>query len=208
MSGKKRDLTNQRFAHLLVLSFAGNHGRYRHWLCRCDCGNLVAVSTNNLTSGNSTRCTQCRFAHLKIVNAGHGLVHTPEYNSWRGMLERCRNTKHAAYKNYGQRGISVCEQWHNFEIFLHDMGLKPSPKHTLERNDNNGNYTPENCVWALREKQANNRRGNHLISYDNRTQSLASWAREYNLNYNKVRQRLTAGYTFEEAIQPHPRKRK
>jgi hypothetical protein len=90
-------------------------------------------------------------------NRRHGLCETPEYNSWTSMRERCNNKNRPAYQSYGAKGIRYCERWEVFENFLADMGLRPSPAHTLERIDNSGNYGPDNCKWGTKAEQSQNR---------------------------------------------------
>lgn len=88
----------------------------------------------------------------------HGMSKTPEHVAWRMMIQRCTNTNNARYENYGGRGISVCERWNSFENFFHDMGYRPTPHHSLDRKNNDGDYTPDNCRWATRSQQQLNKR--------------------------------------------------
>lgn len=123
----------------------------------------------------------------------HGMTKTPEYEAWRSMKVRCSCPRKANYDRYGGRGISVCHEWEtSFEEFYKSMGLRPSPEHSLDRIDNDGNYTPDNCRWATREEQARNKRrsGSHMITYAGRTMYLAEWAREKGLSYNALHDRL------------------
>ena len=101
---------------------------------------------------------------LNNANSSHGLRGIPEYNVWAGMKDRTGNSNSAAYKNYGGRGIKVCDRWlSSFSNFIEDMGRRPSDKHTIERVDNDGNYEPRNCIWATRDVQSKNQRPKQLM---------------------------------------------
>lgn len=127
-------------------------------------------------------------------------------NMWRHMWQRCENENYPSYARYGGRGIVVCERWRSFGLFLADMGNKPSPQHTIDRIDNNGPYAPENCHWATKRQQSNNRRDNRLLTYQGKTQTLTEWARERQLLSQTIGIRLQRGATIEQALAPilHP----
>ena len=130
------------------------------FMCICECGRRKLVTAGNLIIGNSTQCSSC-------ARKKHGMNSSPEYERWEAMIQRCHNEKCKAYKNYGARGIIVCERWRNsFEAFFKDMGKYPSSKHTLERIDNQLGYFPENCRWATWKDQHNNKRTNHWLEYN------------------------------------------
>ena len=113
----------------------------------------------------------------------HGMSNRSEYWIWKSMRSRCNNVKTENYKNYGGRGIKVCKRWDSFENFYKDMGPRPSSEYSIERLDNDGNYEPSNCKWGTREEQQNNMRSNVLITYQDKTQTLAQWCRELKVVY-------------------------
>jgi hypothetical protein len=130
----------------------------------------------------------------------HGATDTPEYGVWLDMRRRCRDRKHSRYYCYGARGVQVCERWGEFANFIADMGPRPSAKHSIERDDNDGDYTPENCRWATLEEQANNKRRNVFVTWDGKRQTVAQWAREIGMKAETLRARLLKGWSAEQAL--------
>jgi hypothetical protein len=156
------------------------------WVCECICGSRRSVWTSSLLSGASQSCgclnREIVSRVLRERNWKHGLSETREYCSWSHMIRRCDDTTLKCYPNYGGRGIRVCEAWRaDFLVFLRDMGPRPSPRHTLDRINNDGNYEPGNCRWATRAIQLTNRRNARLVTHCGRTQTITEWARELHI---------------------------
>jgi hypothetical protein len=123
------------------------------WFCSCDCGNKVIIRARSLISGNTKSCGCLKMDRLRI----HGMTHTKEYRVWWGMLQRCYNEKNTRYYCYGGRGIKVCEEWRDFNVFYQDMGDIPAKGLTIDRIDNDGDYYKKNCRWATRSQQQRNK---------------------------------------------------
>jgi hypothetical protein len=161
------NIVGKRFARLLVVSRAPGLTKSGkpHWKCRCDCGSVHFVDGRDLRRGHSRSCGCLRAETAPRNNPPkHGHTRrqgrdrsTPEYLSWKSMIQRCFNPKATGYDRYGACGISVCDRWRLFENFLADMGERPAG-HSLDRIDNDGDYEPGNVRWATREQQANNKR--------------------------------------------------
>jgi hypothetical protein len=145
-----------------------------------------------------------RVAELIARNTKHGLHRAPENAIWREMKQRCTNPKSRKYPRYGGRGIRVCPAWDLFEQFYADMGPRPSPAHSIDRTDNDGNYEPGNCRWRTRSEQQRNRRNNHLLTYQGKTQTIAAWAEETGLRPMTLSYRISAGWGTELALTTLP----
>lgn len=167
---QRLDLTGQSFGKWTALRLGVKPS---HWVCRCACGTEKEVFIGSLRSGDSTQCVKCQgkqvanFNRINGTNRKHGMHRSPEYKSWRLMKARCYCTTDEHYLDYGARGIRVCDRWKDsFENFFADMGKKPSPKHTIDRIDVNGDYTPMNCRWATMREQNRNKQRNLYVEVD------------------------------------------
>jgi hypothetical protein len=131
----------------------------------------------------------------------HGMTGSPEHKIWMGIKCRCKCPSATGYSRYGGREIAVCDSWRNsFEAFYRDMGPRPTPKHTVERIDNDKGYSKDNCCWATRTEQMRNMSRNHLITFNGRTQCLQEWADELGMNKATLRKRLRRGWPIERAF--------
>ncbi len=182
-----------RFGTLTAIRREPTVGGQPQVLVRCDCGNEKVVGCGNLRAG---RIHSCGCVHRGRT---HRMSHLPEFRVWIGMLNRCRKPRHAAFKYYGARGITVCERWLKFENFYADMGPRP-PKTSVERIDNAGNYEPTNCRWATHLEQCQNTRRNRYVDFDGRRLSVTQWSRELDIPDHVIFRRLDAGYPIAEAL--------
>jgi hypothetical protein len=203
------DLTGKRFGRWLVLSPSNGDIKSLYWDCRCDCGTERSISGLSLRSGNSSSCGCFCKEQTSRANTTHGHRRdgktTRTLKSRESMIQRCCNPRNSAYKNYGGRGIAVCERWLDKEIgfdnFLEDMGECPSNIHQIDRIDNDGPYFPENCRWATPEEQSNNRRSNHKITFRGETHNLKEWSKLLLISDATLKARIDRyGWSIERAF--------
>lgn len=186
---QRLELQGQKFHKLRVVSFAFVYKQCTYWNCACNCGNETIVSGPHLTSGHTQSCG-CLSEEIRIKShTTHGKNRTPIYIIWCNMIQRCTNPKTTHYEDYGGRGITICKQWMKFENFYKDMGDPPTGM-SLDRRNNNGNYTPNNCKWSTRKDQSNNQRTNRLITFKNKTLTLSQWADKLNIRAKVICDRI------------------
>ena len=209
------DLTGQIFGRLKVLKKHGINKRGETlWICECSCGELTKATTYQLRSGSKKSCGCLKNEMGKINFTKHGESHSRLHSLWTGVKSRCNNPNHKQYKDYGGRGIKVCEEWDknfiSFRDFMLSIGYDealPIGEQTIERINVNGNYEPSNCKLITKREQNFNKRCNHKVTYKGVTKTLVEFAEEYNLDVENLYNRINNyGYTIEEAIEKPVRK--
>lgn len=212
---KPRDLCGQTFGRLTVIAFAGRSKMHRFWKCKCECGGHLVTRSDNLLRGLSKSCGCANLG--AAARRTHGQTYprpSPEYYVWSAMIQRCTNPSNRDFGNYGGRGIRVCERWRNsFADFFAAVGLRPSPRHTLDRYpDNDGDYKPGNVRWATYREQAENkrpckqRRKIRLLTINGETLSVSAWASRYGVSPELIHGRLRSGWKADRAVTTKPGK--
>ena len=197
------NLVGKQFGRLTVLSMCKETNKRSHlWLCSCTCGNTVIVPTSKLTKGNTRSCGCLQKERASISNRVHGETGTPLYWVWAAMIQRCTNPKNKNFNIYGGRGISVCQEWlHSyptFSIWAYANGYKEGL--TIDRKDNNANYSPENCRFVTMKEQAHNRRTNSNITVNGITHCMTEWERLLDLKKDTLYNLKKNGINLEEYI--------
>lgn len=210
MIGKFEDLTEQKFGNLKIIKRLEND-KFGHsvWLCECICGNKIKVLSTNLKRGHTKSCGCKKSYYITHSKITHGKAHTRLYGIYNKMKCRCYNQNNPAYKNYGNRGIKICKEWkQDFENFYNwsmNNGYKEGL--SIDRIDNNGNYEPNNCRWVTDKEQANNKRNNHYITYNNETHTLTEWAQMLKISpstiYRRINRKIPNNYLLYKGKIPY-----
>lgn len=210
---KASNLEGLRFGRLVAVDRAENKGTgtaaKAQWLCSCDCGGSCIAQAGALKSGNTQSCgclkREASMRNASLLNRKHGKTGSRAHTTWMSMLQRCNDHSHRSFKDYGGRGIKVCERWLEFANFYADMG-DPPDGHSIERNRVNEGYSPENCQWIPSSKQAHNRRDSFLIKAFGEELPPAAWARKTGLSKAAILYRKASGMSDEAAVSTPPRK--
>jgi len=201
------NLTQQRFGRWTVIAFSNSefkHGKF--WLCKCQCGQESVVMQSHLKTGKSLSCGCLQREKTTKWKTANGEPLRSERKIWTGIIKRCTDPSNISFKNYGGRGIKICDEWKNdFIAFANYIGKKPSPKHEIDRINNNGNYEPGNIQWSTRSRNSRNRRSNLLFTIMGTTKTLADWVDIFSITkYTLVYKRINMGWTIEKALtKPH-----
>lgn len=205
---KREDLTGERFGRLIALEFRGSdNSGHTQWLCECECGNTKIVRSNDLKAGRVVSCG-CYWQERRIeCNTKHNMCndHRKLYAEHYNMIKRCHDEKCSNYRNYGARGIKVCDRWReDIHNFYDDVSVLPhfeEDGYSLDRIDNDGDYTPDNVRWATNREQNLNRRNTLLYEYHGETHTLIEWSEIFDIPYNIIYQRLRrCGGDLEKVI--------
>lgn len=204
----KENLVGKKYGYLTVIEYAGKTKKYESlWLCKCDCGNSKITRGNRLKAGTCMSCGCYQKKQVSKSATKHGYSKTKLYKLWAGILQRCENSKSLNFNNYGYRGISVCDEWHDFLTFrewAYKNGYSESERLTIDRIDSDGNYEPSNCRWVSYSVQENNKRNNHFVTIDGITKTISEWCSIYKINESTVRSRLFYGWDDVTAITTKP----
>lgn len=192
-SPRFKDISGQKYGRLTAVSFSHGSNNHSYWNWACDCGNQIITSSVHVKRGATKSCGCLNKESAQARFFKHGLKNTREYNSWRAAKNRCYQPTGIGYKNYGGRGIVMCEEWKDsFNQFLEDMGPCPEGM-TLERLDTNGPYSPQNCAWKSRKEQARNKRYNLKIKHEGKEILLVELAEQLGISYGALLHRHKTG---------------
>lgn len=188
---------------LTVISIAEKRHHKYHWNCICDCGKETIVSVSKITTGWTKSCGCLGINNLNVDRYVHGMRHSRFYGTWKSMINRCENPKYVHYKDYGGRGIKVCEEWKNSIQTFHDWCVANGHQEglTLDRKDVNGNYEPNNCRWATLKQQANNTRRTLYVYVDGIKYTATEITEKYGMGGTLVHKYSTKYKNFAEAIE-------
>ena len=168
----------------------------KYFQCRCDCGNLTVVQGGHITSGNIISCG-CS------LRTKQGLSNTPEGRAIKGAIRRCYSPDYKSYHTYGERGLTVSERYKGYDgikNLIDDIGRKPTPKHSLDRIDNDKGYEPGNLKWSTRREQDERRTNSRVIIYKGESLILERWAEKFGINSSTIRWRLENSWSVDRAF--------
>lgn len=203
MARKTEDLTGQKFGRLTAIGGYDRSTGITYWDFQCDCGNIKSIPARSVKNGAISSCGCLKSDVMRERNTSHGhsgrTGRSMVYSVWSAMVARCTNPNVPQWGDYGGRGIAVCDRWLRFENFLEDMG-EPEKGMSIDRIDNSKGYCKENCRWATPKEQVGNRRNTLFLTVNGRTKTLAGWAEELGVDYDRMLQRKLKGWSDEDCV--------
>lgn len=201
------DLTGHRFGRLTIVRRAENYvspngTSYASFICKCDCGKTVVVRSHDLRTGRTTSCGCYHDQCCRERRTVHSMSRSPLNEIWSAMKQRCSNKNSKDYKNYGGRGISVCEEWEKDFTVFYEWSVKSGYKKglSIDRIDVNGDYRPDNCRWVTQRVQSNNMRKNRVIEYNGERHTVSEWSEITGIKYRTILQRANSGWDAERIL--------
>lgn len=220
---KINNMIGKKFGKLKVISLHHTKQKYSknkgvkvkdgfayYYECECECGNVCVVEKYKLKSGHTKSCGCLKKEKISNLNYKHGMEKSRLYHIWQGVKRRCLNSNEIGYKDYGAKGITICDEWKNNSSIFIEWALNNgyNDSLTIDRIDNTKGYNPENCRWSTPAQQARNTKTNHLITYNNKTYCIAEWAEILGFSYNTLYNRINKyKWTIEKAFTTPQRKR-
>ena len=200
--GQFVDITGLRFGRITVINLAGTSKNGKKvWNCVCDCGNSKQILSGSLLSGRTKSCGCFSVDNSREKATKHGYAYSNIYEIYKSMKSRCYNKNEKCYHVYGGRGIVVCDRWlSSVKLFAEDMGPRPSPSHSIDRIDNDGNYEPGNCRWATKKEQSNNNSRNHRIDFMGLNMTIQQWSEYTGIKRATIHSRIKRGCSLEETF--------
>lgn len=191
-------LTDSRFGKLLVLKRSEQNSKSGNamWVCKCDCGNVVTVIGSHLRSQHTSSCGCNRISDISMGHSKERL-----YRTWKGMHNRCYDPKHDRYRWYGGKGISICDEWHDFLIFREWALVNGyTDDLTIDRIKSDRSYCPDNCQWVDMKVQANNRSNNHILHYNGKKYTATQLAEAHGMSQHTIFNRLKLGWSIDQIV--------
>ncbi len=198
------NIEGKKYGRLTVISKDSTNNK--KWICECECGKVKSIWQSNLTTGRTLSCGCLASEITARRNYKHGGSKERLYEVWENMRKRCSNPKNNRYKNYGGKGVKVCDEWQEYKVFrewAYATGYDEFAEYgqcTIERIDVGGNYEPSNCTWKTIKEQCYNRTSNKILTYNGKSQTLTEWENEIGCGKYIIGNRLRKGWTVEEAL--------
>lgn len=191
-----------QFGRLTAVERVQSKSGHQRWLFACECGKRIEVFVSNTKTGNTQSCGCLNRERIRECKTKHGFTHTRLYQALNDMIQRCYNPRNTHYKDYGGRGISVCEEWRNNRATFFSWALKHGYQDNLQidRIDTNGNYTPNNCRFVTCQENQNNKRNNHKLELDGVTHSVLEWASLTEIKMNTLWTRINRQWSVRDAL--------